>query len=548
VARMYPAQLRPDTKSPAERKLYQALAAGLPNDFYVFHSVSWQVPDVRRGATDGEADFIVAHAQLGVLVIEVKGGQIRYPVRTGQWYSGEFPIQDPFEQAKTNKYSLLRLLKEHPFWKERWLSIGHTVAFPDIVVTQRLRLDAPREIVLDTRELTNLQSWVQAATAYWRGQAQAFESLGEQGVRLLVDLLSPSWDLQLRLGAIIQAEQEEIQRLTEEQFYILDLLGRTRRAAIGGCAGSGKTTLAVEKAIRLARQGTRVLLTCYNRFLAEYLARSLEPVSGVEVASFHKLALDWCRRAGLISDRVSFDSTFFTDTLPDMLVQAADRLGASYDALIVDESQDFHANWWLPLQCLLHDPDQGFLYAFYDDNQNLYRQEGIAAELAPFSLTRNLRNTRAIHRTVAQFYRSEAKPEAVGPEGRPVEIYTYTETAELKRLLKRTLHRLVVEEDIAPEDIVVLTPRSDQRSALWGLGSLGNFRLTDQWAAGAADIYCTTVHSFKGLESPVIILTEIDQEASADLARVLYVGCSRARSHLVILATDRDLLTTSITR
>ena len=55
---------------------------------------------------------------------------------------------------------------------------------------------------------------------------------------------------------------------------MLDLLRRTRRAAIYGCAGSGKTTLAVEKARRLAEEGFCTLLTCYNKALGSVFTES----------------------------------------------------------------------------------------------------------------------------------------------------------------------------------------------------------------------------------------------------------------------------------
>ncbi|MFQ5614187.1 MAG: ATP-binding domain-containing protein, partial [Anaerolineae bacterium] len=42
-------------------------------------------------------------------------------------------------------------------------------------------------------------------------------------------------------------------------------------------------------------------------------------------------------------------------------------------------------------------------------------------------------------------------------------------------------------------------------------------------------------HSFKGLESPVVILAELDGEQVWNLNRLLYVGCSRACNHLVLL-------------
>ena len=63
MARMYPARIGDlaKIKSQAERKLYELLRDGLPNDYVVFHSVAWLARNLRSGAQDGEADFVVAH-------------------------------------------------------------------------------------------------------------------------------------------------------------------------------------------------------------------------------------------------------------------------------------------------------------------------------------------------------------------------------------------------------------------------------------------------------------------------------------------------------
>ncbi|MCC7362111.1 MAG: NERD domain-containing protein [Anaerolineales bacterium] len=533
---MYPERLRTETLSNAEKELYRRFATQLPAEFHVFHSVSWQVPDVRYGASDGEADFLLAHPNLGIMVIEVKGGLIRYDGLQAHWYSGSASIKDPFDQAKNNKYSLQKLLKGDPYFSSRWLSMGHAVAFPDVDVKGSLRLDAPREIILDASDMANVLAWVQAAFAHWHGQTEAISTLGEAGLQAIARILSPSWELRLSLATIIQEDETEIRRLTEDQFHILDLLGRTRRAAVSGCAGSGKTTLAVEKAIRLGKQGAHVLLTCYNRHLADNLANGLADIPGVEVASFHAIALEWCRQAGLLIGPAPSDQAFFEDRLPDLLMGAIDKLGPKFDAVIVDEGQDFREHWWVPLQSFLRDTMNGFLFVFYDDNQKLYSGGGIPTEFLPFPLSRNLRNTQQVHKMVMNYYRSGTIPAALGPIGRPVEVHAYADGDALKQLLRQALHRLVSQENVSPEDIVVLTPRAAARSVLWRFGSLGNFRLTDKWAAGGADIYCTTVHSFKGLESPVVILAEIDEQAALDLETILYVGCSRAVSHLIVLA------------
>lgn len=538
---MYPARLQIETKSHAERSLYDLFRDNLPNDYIVFHSVAWQARDLRSGAVDGEADFIIAHPERGLLVLEVKGGRIRYDGPAGQWFSNETPIKDPFEQARGNKYSLLQKLKDLPYWSDRWLTIGHAVAFPDVVAGRDLRLDAPAAIVLDAENLRDLRAWVEAALAHYRQEDSREGALGHRGIEELIALLSPSWELRAPLAAQFLDEGRQIIRLTEEQFYLLDFLSSHRRVAISGCAGSGKTTMALEQARRLGRQGFRVLVTCFNTNLAEFLRSDETLPETVEVVHFHGLCRQMAERAGLTerANRKQGTQEWYDNVLPEVLAESADILGPQYDAVIVDEGQDFQSHWGVPLQCLLGDAERGIFYVFYDDNQNLYQTACDLCEgLARFSLTRNCRNTRHIHRTFLPFYRSSVVPQALGPEGRPPEMRYYTDVAGLQRNLRQVLHRLTVEEDVPGEDIVILTPRAWENSTLSRLGPLANLRLTNRWPPGPAEVYCTSVYKFKGLESPVVILAELHPSGHQDLEKLLYVGCSRARHHLIILAEE----------
>jgi ATP-dependent exoDNAse (exonuclease V) beta subunit len=61
--------------------------------------------------------------------------------------------------------------------------------------------------------------------------------------------------------------------------------------------------------------------------------------------------------------------------------------------------------------------------------------------------------------------------------------------------------------------------------------------LTDKWPPESGEVFTTTIHQFKGLESPVVVLAEIMSSSAQDLEPLLYVGCSRARNHLAILAS-----------
>ena len=139
----------------------------------------------------------------------------------------------------------------------------------------------------------------------------------------------------------------------------------------------------------------------------------------------------------------------FDQQLPEACMEAADILGVRYDAIVVDEGQDFHEDWWIPIQTLLRDPDDGILYIFFDDNQRIYvRHSTFPIQQPPYSLTVNCRNTQNIHRVVMQFYDAEEQPTARGPEGRPPEVIVYERPHHLRETLQDVLLRLTREERI----------------------------------------------------------------------------------------------------
>lgn len=541
MAHIYPKRLSPDTKSEAERRLYERFARDLPDDYTVFHSARWLVRDSRSGARDGEADFVLAHPERGVLLLEAKGGIIRYDGTLGQWYSNNIEIADPFVQAERNKHSLLEMVKASPRLRDRRIPIGHAVAFPDCVVERSLRPDAPREVILDASDMPRIQQWLERAFAFYAPAGQQPTSLGLEGVRALIDILSPSVELRRPLGMAIAGEAEAIIRLTEEQFQVLSLLRHQRRAAICGCAGSGKTMLAMEQARRLSEQGFRVLLTCFNAPLADSLRAQRPAGATYDVVHFHGLCREMATRAGVELPAPSgpADSRYYSEVLPEALLDATTTLGPQYDAVIVDEGQDFQSHWWVPLLALLEDRERGVFYVFYDDNQNLYQTErALPPGLAHYPLHRNCRNTQAIHRTFLPFYRSGTAPEAVGPEGRPPQVMFYGTDLQLRQLLGNLLQQLIDRERVRPSDVVILTPRSEQRSLLAQWGRAGNWQLTTAWPLEPGQVRYQSIYHFKGLEAPVVVLAEFRPAAEQDANTLLYVGCSRARHHLVILADE----------
>ena len=550
MARMYPNKLSSHTESAAERKLYSAFREALDDSYIVFHSVAWQSKDAEGRPRDGEADFVIAHPKRGILVLEAKGGTIRYDPHTGRWTSTDrhgqvHKIRDPFDQVRYSKHTLQEQLQIMLHRSRYRTNVGHAVAFPDVVVGERwLGPDKPRQIILDKTELVDLSGWVGRVLAYYRGEARQRDTApGERAVQALMQLLGKTWELRPVLWGDLVQEREQLIRVTEQQYSILDALQRQRRAAICGCAGSGKTMLAVEKASGLARQGFRVLLTCFNRHLAADLRARLKFRANLDVANFHALCYDLAQQAGVLPEKRDGDA-FFDQQLPEALIEAADALDTRYDAIIVDEGQDFRENWWIPLQMLLRDPDEGILYIFFDDNQRLYVRHGaFPIQQPPYLLSVNCRNTQNIHQVVMKFYEAEEAEEspcARGPLGRPVAVIPYPASQGLQITLQEVLRILSVDQQVPTGEIVVLTSRLRTKRRLLDSRVGNGLRLTDAWPTPRGQVYCTTVYDFKGLERAVVILAGISRWPSEwdEMVRLLYVGCSRARNHLIVLLDE----------
>jgi AAA domain/UvrD-like helicase C-terminal domain/Nuclease-related domain len=528
------------TGSAAERRLYEGFLEQLDEAFVIYHSVDWVVGG-RAGPDEGEADFVITHPELGLLALEVKGGRVVYDPGTRRWsqtgHSGTHGLdEDPFHQSKGAMHSLVRILEGQPGW-DRWKpSYGYGVAFPDGRYETAAHPGAPAEIVIDRHDLTRLAERVPEVMGTWSRAGRRF---GEEGMEAISKALGFSVEIRTPLRLRFDEEDKKIVELTSDQAWVLAFVLHRRRAAVTGPAGSGKTVLALSVAKQLATAGHRTLLTCFNRRLGEHLRASVAGFGEIDATTFHQLCVQLAKEAGveLPPEEAGPGSPYFEHRLPEALAEAATRLGPRYDAIVVDEAQDFREWWWPALLSLHTDPDAGLLYVFADDNQNLYGGAlpvGEEDTVGPISL--NLRNTKQIGEFVSVFYKGEQEPIARGPEGEPVEILGYGGEDDLEHLLAVVLRNLVEEEHVPLEDIVVLTPSGTGKSRLRRTGTVDGYRLSETVEPGT--VLATSVHAFKGLERPVVILAELGDKHLEDLRHYLYVGGSRARNHLVVLAAE----------
>lgn len=117
MAVMWPRTLPPDVTGnmlrSTECEVFRRLEAVLDDSFVAFYSRPWLGLKPDGEEIDGECDFVVAHAELGMLTLEVKGGAVAYDPRTDQWTSRDrwkvtHSIKNPVRQARSAKHELLK--------------------------------------------------------------------------------------------------------------------------------------------------------------------------------------------------------------------------------------------------------------------------------------------------------------------------------------------------------------------------------------------------------------------------------------------------------
>tara|TARA_R110002096_G_scaffold436086_1_gene667160 strand:+ start:50431 stop:51717 length:1287 start_codon:yes stop_codon:yes gene_type:complete len=363
------------------------------------------------------------------------------------------------------------------------------------------------------------------------------QQLAPGAQKVFLKVLAPIVRLAPSLSDRISQDERELVRLTEGQAEILDFLEEQRRVGVEGAAGTGKTLVAMEKARRLAAAGAKVLFLCFNRPLADHLAHR---ETAFTIRTFHQFASAFCKKASIPFSPPNDSKKaqeFWDQTAPELLMDALDMYpDERYDAVVIDEGQDFKEFWWLAVEKLL-EGDDSVLYVFFDPNQDLFGGGPIdTLGLSKAKLKYNCRNTRRIANYSSAIISATPTLRDATPDGADVIDKQCAGDAEMIDSVRKLLHQFVVEEGIPGERVVILTTRARKASALAKAGKLGNFELIalDEKPSNT-EIRFASLQRFKGLEADAVIVCDVDDRSSGSSAAHLYVGTSRARHVLAVL-------------
>lgn len=509
--------VRYDPKS--EVRTAEALEA-LSADWVVIHSVSWQGRRREREG-DGEADFVLIHPDHGLVVLEVKGGDIK--VDRGRWTTtdafGNTSDIDPFEQATASKVAL------HKFLKARTGSsvpTCHAVVFPFLRRLPELGPSAPREILVTAEDLEDFSATASRIVAHWKASAR----LTAPAMRKIIALLAPTTSVSRRLSDRAFEASARLLRLTGDQVRGFRTTRNFRRLLVTGGPGTGKTVLAVEKARQCAARGDATILLCYNELLGLELKKE-GAAGGFLGTTFHAFCVAQAREAGL-NVPATPDAAWWRDEAPLALLDAAKALATRFDAVIIDEGQDFPDEWLEVLDGLCREGD-GFFYVFADVEQDLWgRLADRLSDLPDVVLETNCRNTFQIASRVGDIVGRVASDELVsGPAP------TWIDMVDPRRALPQVIVQVakLLDEGFDDREIAVLAEDArlvrELRAAAVGTSCFTAF--------GEVGVLAETIGRFKGLEAQAVVLCLGGKPENLP-DKVAYVGASRAKTVLKVIA------------
>ncbi len=533
-----------ETVSPhSEAAVWAALEEHLSNEWIVFHSLSYVVRKPNRELADGEVDFALYHARHGLLVVEVKGGGISYV--NGQWLQNGQPI-DPFGQARRGKYAMLQLLEER-LNRSVPLKFAHAVCFPDLGHAKRWPLEA-EGLVITGEDFPRIEEIAcrlleQAPMPDGRGERLSEEEVlnalspeFEYGMRVAEasgDEVAPSSQLRRRL----LEEEEWFFRLSEEQCSVLTALRLFPRLQVQGGAGTGKTVLAVKKAMSLAAERKRVLLLCFNEVLARRIRASLPKIHRdyVTVGAFFEFCVRLMGIPQAEYDRYKTRPELYTDVLPGLLEKFLSAHEVTFDGVIVDEGQDFSPEIWRIVPRFV--ASEGAFYIFYDPDQNIFRNQLHLPDfgMPPVVLTQNCRNTRRIFEALKPYYHTVSMTIS---ERSPLGAEVITRIGDCRENLLAELTRLVRQERVNPTSIVILGGHSLAHTSIGESPCLGEFQIVENPTGNrrAGDVAYYTYMKFKGCEAKVVILLDVEPGGDPRWDDAgMYTAMSRASSVLIVL-------------
>jgi UvrD-like helicase C-terminal domain/Nuclease-related domain/PhoH-like protein len=514
--------------------------------------------DLKRHLTkiEGELDMVILVPDQGILCLELKGCDVKRV--DGKWiYPYETSIEGPFKQASKGMHSLRKYLvdKDPIFQSALFFS---TVIFTRIDFDEKSPEWHPWQFILNIFKQARSYLTKLGKVAGWYDNEKS--KLSKIQIDRAVNLLRKNFEYVVSPRHDIDSLEGSIKNFTEEQYGILDSLIGNKRLLISGPAGTGKTFLAIEFVRRQLSEGKRVGFFCYNTLLADWIKSEMAfeinlYSKSLVCGTFHSYLV------GLGQEGVNLGRTdnYWSELLPQKALEKIlgyENFKSQFDVLVLDEAQDliFNENYLDVMDVSLNSGLAGGSWVFFGDfeRQAIYADinsnsrelilaalEARAPSLSQYSLRNNCRNAESIAETLTLTAGITPGYSKIlnDNESGVVDPRFYSSAEIQEGLVKKRLNELL--KHFKPSEIVILSPKSDEKSCAQSVAlKFPELKISPYKFSQPENIKFTSIHAFKGMEAPAILLTDIDSLESDTYKALLYVGMSRARISLTIFFSE----------
>lgn len=542
--------------SSAEIRIFNELKA-LPDEYTCVWSVPWA--DTAHSLKSGEADFIIIHPKFPLTIVEAKAGKLS--CRNGYWSryarDGEQYAESPIDQAhKSREYFVKKFSRMPGIPDGRFIPNAAVVMLPDTFRTSLVGDSGYYEFVLTAEDFSDFEQRLETTMRIRTDKLNRFNNgIGIENANFMTKYFSVQPSNQIPMRSLIDLDQKEIAKISREHYLTIAQLEHEKNILISGRAGTGKTVLAIQKTVLEAQQKRQTLLVCFNEYLANSLQEQINAYSktvkeSVTCVSFHQLCRIICEKASDLPNEEEKNQKEYLDDLEftaECVVLHDLKIGNTYDSIVVDEGQDFKESWWKILKALKVKNNEGCFWVFLDEFQSVQQESSFPLEsFFRFSLLKNFRNSQSVFKLIAQSdldrYIDRTLP--VGPIGANCKLVATETKAEIISNLEKEVKRLIENERVNIEEIVVLSGLGldNSENSLFKRKKINDFQIARGPVTRKNELFVESIRRYKGLESKYVILVEIDNHTPENIElekKLIYVGCTRAVSGLTILAKKK---------
>ena len=516
----------------------QQLKTQLTNDYTVFHGVHWS-REYEAWSHFGEVDFVVLNRAGKVLFIEQKNGAL---AETGSGLVKHYDDGDkniPHQlQRSINK------VREKFQWthgKQTNLAVDYLFYCPDYRIKNLNAAGLSASRIVDATGRDDLADRIQILL-------EPGESVNDGWFEKVDGFFYQTFELVPDIHTHIGSQEKHFVHQSGALTNILNNLEmEPYRLKVAGTAGSGKSLFARRFLGQKADEGRKVLLVCFNRPLADRIRQSVGGTG--QINTFMGFCDDFLKSTGLALDY--FDMNGNPDFWRKVQEQVMDQNipdDWKFDSLIVDEGQDFEAEWFEILRLFLR--TGATILWLEDSDQNIYGKLPVLLEgFVSYRSAVNYRSPESIAGFIAKTLSIHFEQGNHLP-GLGVDVHGYDETGEQPKIVGKIVQNLM-RQGFNHDDIVVLTCRGVKNSVFSGLDKVGGLELrhfTGEYDSDGNQLWnegrltFDSIYRFKGQEASAVILVDVDPntEHLERAEQLLYCGMTRATVRLDMVVNSNN--------